>query len=274
MIPIPTSRPDIEAEVAKLLPGKENDAYVRRSQQYLQNKAKIYSVALGQCTEAMKNRLEGEENYEDINVESDVIRLLLLIKSIAYSYESKSYPVLAIHMALKIFYASHQSNSSSCNEYFETMLNLRDVILHYGGVIGNHPFLVDKFLKAADLADKDNPTEEEMTAAKTMTEEAYMATAFLSGLNNTRYGALLNDLNIDFRMGRDEYPKTLTSAYDLEINWKGDTKGVGVTPNDSVAFTTKADKEDIHATNGVNMKRTGKPVIFHICGKNHYANTC
>ena len=55
VISIPTSRLDIEAEVAKLLLGKEIDAYVERSQQYLQNKSKLYSVAPGQCTEAMKN---------------------------------------------------------------------------------------------------------------------------------------------------------------------------------------------------------------------------
>ena len=154
VIPIPTSRPDIDMEVAKLLLGKEIDAYVKRSQQYRQNKAKIYSLDLGQCTEAMKNRLKGEETYEDINGESDIIHLLLLIKSIAYSYESKSYPVLAIHMALRKFYTSHQSSSSSRDEYFETMLNLRDVISHRSGVIGNHPFLVGKILKATDPLDK------------------------------------------------------------------------------------------------------------------------
>ena len=84
MIPIPTSRYDIDAEVAKLILGKEIDAYVKWSQQYRQNKAKIYSVALGQCTEATKNCLEGKETFEDINGESDAIRLLLLIKSIVY----------------------------------------------------------------------------------------------------------------------------------------------------------------------------------------------
>ena len=63
------------------------------------------------------------------------------------------------------------------------MANLRDVISHCGGVIGNQPFLVDKFLKAADPADLDNPTENETDAAKTVTEEAYMAKEFLSGLN-------------------------------------------------------------------------------------------
>ena len=105
-------------------------------------------MALGQCTEVIKNRLEGEDTYEDIDGDSGVIRLLLLIMSIKYSYESKSYPVLAIQMAQKKLYASHQSNSSSCDEYFETMSNLRDVIYHRGGVIGNHLFLVEKLLKA------------------------------------------------------------------------------------------------------------------------------
>ena len=54
-----------------------------------------------------------------------------------------------------------------------------------------------------------------------------MAMAFLSEINNARYEALLNELHNAFCMGRDEYPRTLTYAYDLEINWKGDTKGDG-----------------------------------------------
>ena len=116
MIPVPTSRTDIDGEVAKLLLGKDIDTYVNRSQQHHQNKAKIYSVALGQYTEAMKNRLEGKETYEDINGKSDVIRLLILIKSIAYSYDYKSYPILAIHMELRKFYSGYQSISSLCDE--------------------------------------------------------------------------------------------------------------------------------------------------------------
>ena len=119
VIPIPTSRTDINMEMLKILLVNEIDAYFKRSQQYRQNKANIYCVALGQCMEAMKNRLEGKETDEDINVDSGVIRLLILIKSIAYSYKSKSYPVLFINVALRKFYTSHQSSSSSCDEYFE-----------------------------------------------------------------------------------------------------------------------------------------------------------
>ena len=61
IIGIPTTRTDIEKEVANLLLGKEIDTYVKCSQQYRQNRAKIYSVALGKCTKAMKNCLKGEE---------------------------------------------------------------------------------------------------------------------------------------------------------------------------------------------------------------------
>ena len=99
-----------------------------------------------------------------------------------------------------------------------------------------------------------------------------MATEFLSGINNSIYGELLNKLHNNFCMGRDEYPKTLTSAYDLAINWKGDTKGSGMRPNDSVVLTTKLEEVDVHATDGVKMTRTGNQVICHICGKNHYTN--
>ena len=89
---------------------------------------------------------------------------------------------------------------------------MRDVISHCGGVIGNHPFLVDKFLKAVDPTDPLNPTEDETSAAKTAKEEAYMFTSFLSGINNARYGAMLNEMNNAFCMVRGEYPKTLTSS--------------------------------------------------------------
>ena len=92
------------------------------------------------------------------------------------------------------------------------MSNLRNVISHCGGVIGNYPFLVGKYLKAADPAYPESPLENEISIAKTLTEEAYLATTFLSGVNIARYGSLLNDLQKAFCVGRDEYLKTLISS--------------------------------------------------------------
>ena len=63
------------------------------------------------------------------------------------------------------------------------MTNLIDDISHCGGVIGNHPVIVEKPPKAAYPAEPDNLTENETTTAKTVIEEAFMATPFLSDLN-------------------------------------------------------------------------------------------
>ena len=84
------------------------------------------------------------------------------------------------------------------------MTNLRDFISHCGGFIGNHPFLIDNLLKSEDPADPDGPTGEETAAAKTATEEAYMATAFLSGLNPYRYRVLINEIHNALCMGHDK----------------------------------------------------------------------
>ena len=75
-------------------------------------------------------------------------------------------------------------------------------------------------------------------------------------------------------MGRDEYLKTLMSAYDMAINWKVDVKGPGVAPHNGVAFATESDNVDVHAANGIKMTRLGNPLICHLCGNNHYANKC
>ena len=45
----------------------------------------------------------------------------------------------------------------------------------------------------------------------------------------------------------------LTAAYDLEINWKRETRGADVTPNDGVAFTAESEEADVHAKDGTKL---------------------
>ena len=47
-----------------------------------------------------------------------------------------------------------------------------------------------------------------------------------------------------------------------------------MTPNYGVAFATEVEEADVHATYGTKLTQTGKPVICHVCGKNHYAKRC
>ena len=86
-----------------------------------------------------------------------------------------------------------------------------------------------------------------------------------------------NEIHNAFRMGQDDYSKTLTSAYDLAINWKGDTGSVAITPNYGVAFINddRGKYSNVHTTDGsVILTMFGDPVECHICGLNQYTNKC
>ena len=93
------------------------DAYVKKRKLYRQNKLTLYSVVIGKCTEATKNQLEVERSFEDIDKDLDVIKLIKLIKSIPYAYESNSCPFLYVHQAMKAFYASYHKTITSCDSY-------------------------------------------------------------------------------------------------------------------------------------------------------------
>ena len=87
-------------------------------------------------------------------------------------------------------------------------------------------------------------------AAKREINEYYMVAAFLSGLNCHIYELLMNKLHNAFRMGRGKHPKTCTNAYDLSINWKGDTGSVTIPPNDGVEFVTEGQDSNVKTIDG------------------------
>ena len=87
----------------------------------------------------------------------------------------------------------------------------------------------------------------------------------------------MNNIHNAFRMLQYEYPKDLTSSYDLSIHCKSEMEYVVVPPNDWVDFLSDNRWQDgnVHATDGfVVLTRTGKPVGRHIYGMKHYANIC
>ena len=66
--------------------------------------------------------------------------------------------------------------------------------------------------------DPPNADHKHVETAKTEANEAYKEIAFLSGLNQNKYGQLINYIHNAFRMGWSEYINDLTRAYNLAIN--------------------------------------------------------
>ena len=113
-------------------------------------------VALGQCSEAMKAKLELEDSFKSISNNGDVIVLLRLIRIIVFNYKSKRYPYLIIYNSLNSFYNYHQKLSMTNDAYLEAPQNLCDVITHYRGNLTAHKFLVEHVLKEQGITSLSN----------------------------------------------------------------------------------------------------------------------
>jgi Reverse transcriptase (RNA-dependent DNA polymerase)/Zinc knuckle len=260
-IPIPADPPTGANRTVLRIWEKRVDEYVKRETAYEKNKKAAYSLVWGQCSVVLKSKLEGKQNYSEINEKADVIELLKNIKDITHNFQSEKFRMHALHEAKRRFYVFYQDRTSSVQTYLEKFRNMVGVIEHCGGgVIADS--LVAETLTADDIA---NLTAERHKDIVNATKEKYLACAFLLSSDRTRYGKLIEDLENNYIQGVDKYPKTLNDAYSLLLYWKQDprnyNKGVG-SDSDGVAFLQNTEKEK-------------KEITCYSCGeKGHIAPNC
>ena len=72
--------------------------FVKRKNQLKANKKKCFSLILGQCTPAMRGKIESHDNYEEASTELDPINLLKIIKSVVFEFQAKKYIMHSVVM--------------------------------------------------------------------------------------------------------------------------------------------------------------------------------
>eukprot|EP00957_Ditylum_brightwellii_P080391 6114552-Ditylum_brightwellii.AAC.1 len=183
----------------------------------------MYAIAYGQCSEAMRAKLEGEEGYKEAETESDVIKLLKIIKRLYYQYQSQRYPHRAVHAAMQALYLTSQKDEMTLKQYLDKFLNRQDVLKQCRGIIGPHPGLTDIALKdnGFDHADASSYNAEDLKQAQRDAKEAYLAFVFLSNANKAKFAPLLRELANSCLVGNDEYPRSVSAAHKFLVGWEG-----------------------------------------------------
>ena len=196
---------------------KKVDTYVMRDEQLLENVQKLYSLVWGQCTELMRQQIEGMTEYEEMSNELDGIALIKAIKNVIYHAENQQYADQSIRDAKRRFYNCTQGKHTTNQAYLNQLIGTVEVIEHCGGSVGNDEASreIAKSTLGPIVATND---KEKAALEKAITEtamEQYIATVFFLGADRQRYGKLLDETENSFLHGINLFPMTINAAYNL-----------------------------------------------------------
>ena len=237
-IPLPT------APVADPMPpllaaifSEQVKEYVKQTSRLQENIKRLWALVWGQCSNTIRTRLQALDTHEDMHAASDGLQLLVAIKDLMYYVQEQKYVPLSIHLAKRQFFLLSQGRNT-VGEYYEQFKNQTDVLDHIGAGIGDDDAITRQVLRSQGI-NIEEATEAKEEAAEIQGTEWYLALAFLMGSDRSRFGRLLEKLENDFTAGHDNYPKTLTDAYNMLLEWKDDPRLLmRMAGNDGISFTT------------------------------------
>jgi acetolactate synthase regulatory subunit len=175
------------------------------------NLAAVYAVIWGQCSEAMKAKVKAHDDYQTKADGNDCLWILKQIKAITLQFDEKKNKFISLLDARTSLLNCRQYQGQSNDEYLESLRGWADTIEYHGGTVA------ENFMIVPETVNNVKRTEE---MRKTIARDSTLAILLIRRADPTRYGTLIADLSNNYAMGKDEYPKDLSSAYSLLVNYK------------------------------------------------------
>jgi hypothetical protein len=217
----------------------------------------LYDLIWGQCSESLRSRLRGYNDYNTYSVSADSIALLKGIRTKMTGFRNKQYLTHGLHQIMLDFYSLTQGKHRDNQEYYDEFNSMVLTAQESGATIGAHPGGVSEVL-SMQATDPANPTDVERTTAMKTATERYLAVAFLLGSDKLRYGTLIEEIENKYLRNKGNsstagtYPTTVAEAYDYLCNYKKDPRhltrllgqNTGANLNTGVAFMQDNEQQD------------------------------
>jgi hypothetical protein len=153
----------------------------------------MYDIIWGQCSDTLRSRLGGHDDYATYSLNADSIALLKGICAEMTGFRSKQYLPHALHKIMGEFYNLTQGKQRNNQEYDNEFNSMQFTAAESGATIGAHPAAVTEETNNS-AADPQNPTLEEYAPAMKIATSRYLAVAFLLGADKMRYGTLIEEI--------------------------------------------------------------------------------
>jgi hypothetical protein len=255
MVPTPPADLDPTNTIAFEMWKLEIKEFRVKEQEYPNFQAGLYNLVLGQCTEALQDKLKSCTHFP--NAYQDGIAVLMIIKMLTYTFEEHRKLADAIK---EMFYSLHQGRHTSLQWYHELFLGQVEVLKEVGVMIPDESLA--ELIAAANGGRAGAPKETDWTAAR----KQALAIQFIPGANDSHKAYLTNIWN-SFLGGSDYYPSTLHVAYIILHHREPEGGMTHIVDVDRVVF--------INVGGERGEPRNLDHIICFDCGEpGHYANNC
>ena len=223
--------------------------YMMKMQEYNNFRAGLYNLVMGQCTEALKERLKSHEDFIDAN--QNGIALLVLIRSLLHTFEERQKLADGLSDVKTAFYKLRQGKYMKLERYHEIFLAQVEVLDEVGVTI-------------ADAALEQHVAEQHgrgvpVAADKEEAKQIALAMHFVKG-TNASHKPYLAHLRNSYLDGLDVYPNTVQEAYNI-LQRREEIHGAPPVDGEGVAFAQRGGR-DLSTVTCYSCQQTG-----------HYANS-
>jgi hypothetical protein len=106
----------------------------------------LYDLIWGQCTESLRSRLRGDEDFIQYSTNADSLTLLKAIRSEMTGFRNIQYLPHSLHKGMRDFYALVQGKHRSNQEYYDEFNTLVLTGEECGATIRAHPGAINEVL--------------------------------------------------------------------------------------------------------------------------------
>lgn len=257
--------------------------FTKRKRAYRDNSTKIFTVTLGQCSQATKAKLEAREDWEGMKSEHNLVRLLKAIKSLLHNQlQNDRHAGITAYGSIKALFNVRQVSHEETVEYRKRFTAATEVLEHVGVTFGAmFQGMADDVLKSQYDTDREGATDEQATEAERKAGDSVLAIMFLRQSCPARYGEVARELQNDFLKGKDNYPTDITAAYAMLASWRQWSKTRDkASPLDGVAYSMEGESQESGRAEGTTLATSGRKrdvsqMTCNNCGKkSHLWRNC
>ena len=203
-----------EDPIKKKMVENSVNAYTTRLADLEQNIVCLYGHIWGQCTPALQAELKANAQYTEKRVEYDALWLLLTAKKLIASVDNRGNKHYNAYKLLMEFNRTYQKENESEQAWLDRFQAAVETLSLAGC---DHIFYSNELCSLPSGVDKDD--DEAVQAAIDIEKQKFQAMYFFMRSDKSKFGQLQDNYYLDMIKGQDNYPTTVTAAYDVLLQY-------------------------------------------------------